>query len=196
MHVMFLNKIDDSKFPYSLDTATAVDKACDFSTSQKIYPVNDKWPNCFHGSSTANLHFHGTHTDPDGLGDNVLVQVVPDKNTAPSEWVKIFQSIFDAPHPPASWSGMPEDYQKEQLGYTVKQLKDAQKAGKKLKRAGRVGNYDDDGEKKAMLDQRPAPSSLWDWDVAQVLSGQWPQYVVGAYPNSMLLPQFREGGPF
>src|SRR5438046_1153719 len=42
----------------------------------KQVPV-DVFPNCFHGSSTGNMRFHGTHTNPDTTGDNVLVQVRP-----------------------------------------------------------------------------------------------------------------------
>ena len=34
-------------------------------------------PNCLHGSSTSNLHFHGTHTTPNTTGDNILLFVRP-----------------------------------------------------------------------------------------------------------------------
>ena len=194
--IMFLNKVNEDKFPYSLVTEEGNQFGCDASTQQTTYPANDQFPNCFHGSSTSNLHFHGTHTDPDGLGDNVLVQILPDKNTSQAEWAKIFDPIFKAKQPPAMWHEMPLAYQTKQLGYTVKQLQDAQKASKKLGRAGLVGKYDDDAAAKAARDKRPAPSSLWDWDVAQVLLNEWPQYLVGAYPNCLQLPQYTAGGKF
>ena len=34
-------------------------------------------PNCLHGSSTSNIHFHGTHTTPNTTGDNILLFVRP-----------------------------------------------------------------------------------------------------------------------
>ena len=37
----------------------------------------DKFPDCFHGSSTGNIHFHGTHTNPNTTGDNVFIEVRP-----------------------------------------------------------------------------------------------------------------------
>ena len=37
----------------------------------------DTPPNCLHASSTANIHFHGTHTNPDSFGDNVYLQIRP-----------------------------------------------------------------------------------------------------------------------
>ena len=80
VEIAFLNEIDDSQFSYTFDTATKPGAGlssygCDQSGT--VYPGADVFPDCFHGSSTANIHFHGTHTSPDGLGDNVLVQVLP-----------------------------------------------------------------------------------------------------------------------
>ena len=37
----------------------------------------DTFPDCFHGSSTGNIHFHGTHTNPNGTADNVLLEIRP-----------------------------------------------------------------------------------------------------------------------
>jgi FtsP/CotA-like multicopper oxidase with cupredoxin domain len=196
INIMLLNSVDDSKFTYTLDSAAGNQFGCDASTSATVYPSNDIWPNCFHGSSTGNLHFHGTHTDPDGLGDNVLVQVVPDKNTKQSDWSVMFQSIFRLPQPPPSWARMPVAYQVKQLGYTTKQILDAHHSGKKLERAGLVGAYDKAEAAKARRDGRPEPASLWDWDVEQIVSGQWPQYIVGAYPNTLIIPEYRPGGKY
>jgi FtsP/CotA-like multicopper oxidase with cupredoxin domain len=196
VNIMFLNAVDDARFTYSMNTAEGNQYGCDASTSSGVYPATDIWPNCFHGSSTANLHFHGTHTDPDGLGDNVLVQVIPDKNTKQSDWAATFGQIFKMAQPPQSWAQMPEAYQKKQLGYTAKDIKAAQQAGKTLTRAGLVGQYDDAEAAKAKKDNRPAPSSLWDWDVAQVATDQWPQYIVGGFPNVLSLPEYKPGGPF
>ncbi len=41
------------------------------------YPGRDRFPACFHGDNTTNLHYHGTHVSPEGSSDNVLVEVRP-----------------------------------------------------------------------------------------------------------------------
>ena len=38
---------------------------------------SSKFPNCLHASSTANIHYHGTHTNPNATGDNVFLQILP-----------------------------------------------------------------------------------------------------------------------
>src|SRR5215217_4614103 len=86
VQLTFVNNIKANQFPYSIDQAenqTQVPPAqqtaagCDSSTSG--YPTfgGDAFPDCFHGSSTGNIHFHGTHTNPNGTGDNVLLEIRP-----------------------------------------------------------------------------------------------------------------------
>src|SRR4029077_17842013 len=58
-------------------TATWKNIGTQHDNSSTYYPLNDSMPNCIHGSSTANLHFHGTHTTPSTTGDNVLIYVRP-----------------------------------------------------------------------------------------------------------------------
>ncbi|HEX8244050.1 MAG TPA: multicopper oxidase domain-containing protein, partial [Longimicrobium sp.] len=38
---------------------------------------NDTTPECFHGPTYTNLHFHGFHVTPQDSGDNVLLQIAP-----------------------------------------------------------------------------------------------------------------------
>ena len=199
MDILLLNRIDDSHFAYSLDTSTNSEDACDASGTVANapggnYPFVDAWPNCFHGSSTANIHFHGTHTDPNGLGDNVLVQVIPDRTTSPDEWGRMLAEVFAMPHPPAHWAQMPASYQIKQLGYTAAQFLEAAKTGKKLAPAGLVAEHDKFEIAKAKRDGRTPPGSLWDWDAHQVTHGEWPQYIIGAYPNIVILPDYDKGG--
>src|SRR6185295_18123611 len=106
VEISFLNKIDDSQFSYTFDTNSPGGRSsfgCDQSGT--IYPGKDIFPNCFHGSSTANIHFHGTHTSPDGLGDNVLVQVLPQVNQP--DWTSTFNTIFNSGKIPQRWNDMP-----------------------------------------------------------------------------------------
>jgi FtsP/CotA-like multicopper oxidase with cupredoxin domain len=187
--VMFLNKVDDANFHYTTDTAGSPTSAdCDHAGA---YPFNDVWPDCFHGSSTSNMHFHGTHTSPDGLGDNVLVQVLPNKNVKQSEWQADFDAIFNARRPPQHWSEMPRHYQIAQLGYTAEQILAAAKSG--LPAKGLVGDYDTAEGAKAKAAGRPAPQSLWLADFQLIRSGQWPEYVVGAFPNALEIPDYKDG---
>ena len=89
VQLTFVNQIDANRFPYSIDrgeklVSIAQDPAsgCDVSSPgnpQLGYPLlgGDAFPDCFHGSSTGNLHFHGTHTNPDTTADNVLLEIRP-----------------------------------------------------------------------------------------------------------------------
>ena len=77
IEVRFLNHVDRLNFPNTLDrseTDPANTTGCDEVRSDTglIYPNpgagGDVMPNCLHGSSTANIHFHGTHTNPNTTG--------------------------------------------------------------------------------------------------------------------------------
>ena len=94
VQLTFVNQIDANRFPYSIDRGerlvnVAQDPAsgCDVSSPgspQLGYPLlgGDAFPDCFHGSSTGNIHFHGTHTNPDTTADNVLVEIRPSPRDA------------------------------------------------------------------------------------------------------------------
>ncbi len=41
---------------------------------------NDTFPECFHGPTYTNLHFHGFHVTPQDSGDNILLQIAPGKS--------------------------------------------------------------------------------------------------------------------
>ena len=173
VNLMFLNRVDNLQFP---ETAPGV---CD--SSGPGYPFDDKFPNCFHGSNSANLHFHGTHTSPSGLGDNVLIEVIPDKTTTQAQWEKMFREIFSRPTPPASWADMPPAYQIAQMGCTADQLPKAQPGG--------------------LVAQKGV--EFWTKNQALILgTGShdgmkaygWPQYVVGAFPNTFFLPKGPSAG--
>ena len=95
--------------------------------NMNTYPGNPSFevpPNCFHASSSTNLHFHGTHVSPSGISDNVLLNIRPsprdaagnptvnEKNVKP-----IFDQIFAAcahGHQPLLWSQWPPEWQKWQ----------------------------------------------------------------------------------
>ena len=179
VEISFLNKIDDRLFPYSFVTDSppgSSDFGCDKSGTRDPktgiilpYPGNDKFPNCFHGSSTANIHFHGTHTSPDGLGDNVLVQVLPQLNPDSST----FDQIFNSGKIPQKWSDLPINYQKQQMDL--------------------IKAYDKDATAAALKNKLRPPDSLYEADQKMINAGQWPQYLMGAFPNFFQIPDYSSG---
>jgi len=176
VEITFLNKVDDSKFPYTFDTNSPPGFSgfgCDSVSNggQPYYPSQDKFPNCFHGSSTANLHFHGTHTSPDGLGDNVLIQIVPQVNQP--NWTSTFNKIYSSGKIPQHWSDLPDEYRKKQLSM--------------------IGEYDKTQAANAKKNGLQAPASLLEADQQAIAAGQWPQYLIGAFPNFFELPDYNSG---
>lgn len=172
VEISFLNKIDDSQFAYTFDTNSPGGKSsfgCD--KAGDVYPGKDLFPNCFHGSSTANIHFHGTHTSPDGLGDNVLVQVLP--QTDQPDWTKTFNRIFNSGKIPQRWAEMPLDYRKKQLEM--------------------IKAHDAEAAAAAAKNNLPAPQSLFHADHEAIKAGQWPQYLMGAFPNFFVIPDYASG---
>jgi FtsP/CotA-like multicopper oxidase with cupredoxin domain len=163
VEITFLNTVSISDFQQSPDKAE--EAGCDIVGS--LYPGNDKPPNCFHGSSTANLHFHGTHVTPNGLGDNVLIQVIPDHNTNEHEWAELFARVFEIA--PSKFPQMPEEWWRRQH---------------KL-----VADYDQRVKAGSEAAHRPLPTPLLPLDEEQIKHGLWPEYVIGAYPNCFTIPE-------
>src|SRR5258706_6554567 len=113
IELTFLNNVNPAVFGASSDGPTKVDAGdigdCDNTSAP--YPgnvkgpdgkfISDTFPNCFHGSTTANIHFHGTHTNPNTTGDNVFLEILSSlrltgKPVATPESVKKdFDAFFD-----------------------------------------------------------------------------------------------------
>mgnify|MGYP003295958089 CR=1 FL=1 len=182
VQLTLINQINVLDFPFSIDRGeTGQGGGCDESNAG--YPGADKFPDCFHGSSTGNIHFHGTHTNPNTTGDNVFIEVRPSLRDAkgqpvvtPQGVAASFDSFFkkcevELSHSvltewPRTWSDLPAAWTDEQ---------------KKLLR-----QYDADLEKK----YGPGVRKLWPIDQAQVNQGAWAQYYIGAYPYCFRLPEY------
>ncbi len=183
IELTFLNTIDPANFGDSIDRG---DKGgCDESgAGGSTYPkgANDTYPDCFHGSTTANIHFHGTHTNPNTTGDNVFVEVLSSKrlkDEPPPDDPKFRSALFDsffnkceqillkAPHVewPTNWSQLPDLWTAEQK--RLLQKFDSQNPGQRL----------------------------WNVNERQLKQGAWPQYYIGEYPYCFRLPQFTEPTP-
>ena len=176
VQLTFVNQINPADFGDSIDRGDRdTGTGCDETS---VYPGKDTYPDCFHGSSTANIHFHGTHTNPNSTGDNVFLEIRPSlrvdgKPVVTPESVKASFDQFFAQCSeklkndvlsqwPTIWSDLPSTYTTEQ---------------KKL-----LQKYD----------QTPGIKKLWPVNAAQLKKCLWPQYYVGAYPYCFRLPEYTD----
>ena len=185
VQLTFLNQINSADFGNSIDQdLVSGGSGCDevsgvyprtVNQNGKQVPV-DVFPNCFHGSSTGNMHFHGTHTNPDTTGDNVLVQVRPsnaqqDGSNAvtAATYEKAFAEFFikceamlkadPRSEWPKRWSDLPREFRDDQQD--------------------RLQKYD------AKNNQ-----NLWGLDEKAIKANAWPDYYMGAYPYCFQLPKY------
>lgn len=180
VEISFFNQIDVSAFgDDGIDHGeTGADNGCEIFTmvdGQQIYPegFNDSFPNCFHGSSTTNVHFHGFHVSPDGLGDNVLLKLRPNPRLKEEEVSNFFEGIFERTRrgdPPRNWHDLP-------LGLTALQ-------------ETMLAAYDDGATWKGEPGALPTANRLLPLLKEQVAAGLWPQFEIGAHPFSFQIPAF------
>lgn len=179
VQITFLNQVNIKNLPNS----QYFDRdACDQVIG--LYPtdgktINDTYPNCFHGSSTANIHFHGTHTSPSSTGDNVLLQIRPSPRlnggkggpaVTEASVHEAFSAFFRqcrsklATVPsqwPYVWKDLPLTYRTQQ---------------KELLKA---------------YDEKNPSEMLWHHNQQAIDAGAWPQYYIGAYPICYQLPEYK-----
>lgn len=177
VELTFLNHVDVSQFGNSIDRAEqGLTEGCDVVTSAtgaNVYPqgAGDTDPNCFHGSSSSNLHFHGTHVSPDGLGDNVLLNLRPNPAVTEESVRNDFEMIFRN-GPPKVWEDLPRTWRERQLALLAEYDTTAPWRGTR----GTPGNP------ALPLENRLLPPS-----VEMIRAGLWPQYQIGAYPYCFTL---------
>ncbi len=170
VEVILFNHIDITQF--SLTSATGhgfFGEDCDTSittTGAQKYPNRsatnpEDFPNCFHASNTANLHYHGTHVSPDGFGDNVLVSVLPNRNLDTAATLKFLTDSYSQPNPTASVQAAAA----ASLDAMRKTANDQKNAVLTKQLDGVIGANNE--AKK---------------------HGLWPQYWPGWYPTSFTLP--------
>ena len=148
----------------------------------------DAFPNCLHGSTTTNVHFHGTHTTPGSTGDNVLLFVRPTNRTTgkyqPSDatvyhaFDEFFANCESTKRYPASWRG--------RNGMTP------------LWRQAQADAIYWHDQKSATSHGSPVPLPSPQWlapvNNREIAHGLWPQYQIGATPYCFPLPAFAPGG--
>jgi FtsP/CotA-like multicopper oxidase with cupredoxin domain len=200
IELTFLNQIDPNRFLYSIDqgekrgiSGIVPNPAAGCDTSNpgdpaQGYPlrIGDKFPDCFHGSSTGNIHFHGTHTNPNGTGDNVLLEIRPSpldpaskKPIITADSVKKpftdFFAACEASLRADLLSPYPQTWDDKPLGpWTTAGTWTAEQA--KLLQAYDARTKEDLwGSNKNVIDQK-----------------LWPQYYIGAYPYCFRIPEYKE----
>lgn len=188
VQITLLNHVDVKNFPGTLDVAEH-GQACDQNksvgpggTSVNTYPGDPSFenpPNCFHGSSSTNLHFHGSHVSPSGIADNVLLNIRPSpmvngKPTVTEQTVKpIFDGIFAAcahGHQPLLWKDWPVEWQ------TLQQRL--------------LQTYDKTASWQGQPGKLPLDQQLWPQNEKERMEGRLPQYYIGAFPNCFKIPEW------
>jgi len=144
-------------------------------------PFADDYPDCFHGSNAANMHFHGTHVTPEAFGDNVLVQIEPDLGVSLAETTAPFAEIFGKvrkgsySHGPVNWTAaIPDGWQKTQDARLANYDNTHQFQGKTLKAWG---------------------LSLLKTNEDALKNHEWPPYQMGAFPYAFTLTKYEQNNP-
>lgn len=196
VQISLLNEVDAAWFGLTYDRGEQ-GLGCDESMGPdgQIYPGNtgDIMPNCFHGSSTSNLHFHGTHTSPSTASDNVFLQIRPSpwKDGQPVVTEATVRQDFETffrrctaelrrfsgvpTQWPNRWEDLPAAYRSEQ---------------ERLLRL-----YDATGQFQGGRGL-PPELQLWPQNEHAIAQLEWPIYYVGAFPYCFELPEYPVGeGP-
>lgn len=200
IELTFLNQIDANRFAYSIDQG---DKrgisgivpnpasGCDSSNPgnpQQGYPVagGDTFPDCFHGSSTGNIHFHGTHTNPNGTGDNVLLEIRPSPLDPKSRKPLITADSVRKPF--ADFFKACEARLKGDVFSTYPQTWDDAPLGPWTT----AGTWTADQAKLLQAYDAKTKETLWESNKKVIDQKLWPQYYIGAYPYCFQVPQYKE----
>ncbi|MBS1787172.1 MAG: multicopper oxidase domain-containing protein [Acidobacteria bacterium] len=191
VQVALLNETKVSDFAGTLDlaesgqtsgtgcqSATLVDTTTNPPTTTNSYPGKfDQFPNCFHGSSTANLHFHGTHVTPEATGDNILFGVRPLANINERDALADLQAVFNAYDPTHPWHNW-NDFMKSPA---------AQNWWNKQQEA--LAAYDKTSQWGNGFGLPPS-EQLLPADTAAIAAGEWPPWFIGSFPNCYKIPRY------
>ncbi len=159
-------------------SATQVNTATNPASTTNIYPGTfDQFPNCFHGSSTANLHFHGTHVTPEATGDNILFGVRPLANQNEQETLAVLRAVFNSYDPANPWHNW-SDFMKSP----------AAQAWWKMQQTA-LATYDKTAQWGSSFGLPPA-EQLLPADTNAIAAGEWPPWFVGSFPNCYKIPKY------
>jgi hypothetical protein len=186
IQITLLNHVNTKNFPNTLDVAEH-GQACDQNTTfgeGNTYPGNPMFenpPNCFHGSSSMNLHFHGTHTSPSGISDNILLNIRPsprgrdglplvNETTVGPIFEKIFAYCMHG-HQPLMWTDWPVEWQNWQKQLLIKYDNTTPWMGTSPPPGGNGPSV------------LPHEEQLWVQNMEEMHDHQLPQYYIGGWPT-------------
>jgi FtsP/CotA-like multicopper oxidase with cupredoxin domain len=181
VELTFMDLIDPLNFPRA-----DIGKCDVFSTVTggkltQVYPTADKYPDCFNESINTNVHFHGTHTNPNSSGDNVFLQLKPTPRAANASRAPVItdtgvNSPYDIKAPFADFfhqceanlpsATVPKQWPRLWLDAPDSFRNWAEKT---------VSTYAPDWYKQ---------------NQKAIANGAWPQYYVGAFPYCYRLPNY------
>jgi FtsP/CotA-like multicopper oxidase with cupredoxin domain len=186
VQLSFVNAVDANRFDRNIVVSS--DGCMQVGQGGKTYPGavgGDKFPNCLHASSTANIHYHGTHTNPNSTGDNVFLEILPlprdnqgKLTTTPAEAMAGLEPFYQKcaeqlKNPlnrwPARWKDIEPNAWLDKQKELLKAYQD--------KNQGQTVWAEDDNENSK-------------------LDGGWPQYYIGAVPYCFALPAYTAGNIF
>ena len=184
VQITFLNQVNVANFPDSLANGEyGKAEGCDelrVPGNKNYYPATDKFPNCLHASSAANIHFHGTHVTPSTTGDNVLVNIWPSTTVMEKDVQQAFRQTFEeceTRHIPQKWEDLPLQWRMYQERLIKEYDSTAPYVGPGANPNGRG---------------LPEYLRLWPQDVEAITHGAWPPYYVGSYPYCFKIPRYEE----
>jgi FtsP/CotA-like multicopper oxidase with cupredoxin domain len=192
VQLSFVNVVDANRF--NRNVVLGPNGCMQVGRGGETYPDSfDSFPNCLHASSTANIHYHGTHTNPNSTGDNVFLEIVPlprDKGTlttTPAQAMTGFESFFkecavQLKNPLNRWPG--------QWG---------QWTDDKWQPWPWIAEWIAEQTKLLMAYEEKNPDQpeykVWAADEDVKKKGGWPQYYIGAVPYCFALPYKPETEP-
>jgi FtsP/CotA-like multicopper oxidase with cupredoxin domain len=165
-----------------------------------------EFPDCLHGSSTTNVHFHGTHTTPSTTGDNVLLFIRPALRPDPAHPKAFIPTESETAAHLASFyadcnaNGPPhERYPSRTPGKWVSGWTKKMPPVWVAREASLLKQFDNT---QPYLGQTPQPvppghspipalppsAQLSPVNVKEIAAGYWPQYHLGAVPYCFSLP--------
>jgi len=189
IQLTFINQVDANRFGASFDlgdkppgqSGTGCDMT-DPGNPSLGYPTagKDTWPDCFHGSSTGNIHYHGTHTNPNGTGDNVFLQIRPsprDGNNKPTMVADKVNAQFKD-----FFAECERRLRADPLTEWPTTWKDAPQ----------LDGWFKEQENLLTKYQDRTGQNLWklDQDALNAQPPQWPQFYIGAFPYCFTVPDY------
>jgi FtsP/CotA-like multicopper oxidase with cupredoxin domain len=183
VELALLNQLSSGDYWSTIDRGEK-GQGCDQGGNKSgTYPGLDVYPDCFHGSTTGNIHFHGTHTNPSTTGDNVFIEVRPSLRDASGQPV-VTEASISGPFGDF-FNNCETELNKSVLSQWPRTWNDLPPAWVATQES-LLKQYD---ANPAILNK------LWPVDEAQRKAGAWPQYYIGATPYCFRLPAYAPPGP-